>query len=49
MRKSVLIFFILAFSLISTAAADALTLKIPDATGYVGKTVIIPVNIENAK
>ena len=48
MKKTLLIFFTLMFLIASMATANALTLSIPDTTGYIGKTVTIPVKIENA-
>ncbi len=48
MRKTMLVFLMLVSSLVLMTSAQALTLRIPDTTGYVGKTVTIPVEIENA-
>ena len=48
MKKTLLIFATLMFLMVSMVSVDALTLRIPDTTGYIGKTITIPVDLENA-
>ncbi len=48
MRKILLITSTLIFLSLSIAGANALTISIPDVTGNAGKTVTVPVNIEDA-